>query len=416
LIESPEFSQRHRFAEHQFTRHRRLPVAKLVMFLLNLVQGALQAELDRFFELVQGVGGVMRLVSKAAFCVARRKLHFGAFVEVNRTLVDAFYTEQVVERWQGWRLLAVDGSTALLPSSDEITQWFGVVDPAEPRACPIGRVSTLYDALNRIVVDAHLAPYRIGERDLVVEHLRHVRTDDLLLLDRGYGAFWLLALFRALGVSFCMRVAPQFSPALEQFVRTGKTEGLVELCAGRDARRQCRSRGLSLQPMLVRAVRVELNSGEIEVLITSLRDGQLYPSTCFADLYHRRWGIEEGYKVLKCRVECENFTGKSVLSVMQDFHARVVSTNLTVLLTHQAQREIPKSPRRHPLRVNFSHALSRMRNAIVRLLVAANPRALVDTLIETFRRTTEPVRPQRAFPRIFYQTARRFRATYKRCG
>jgi hypothetical protein len=32
--------------------------------------------------------------------------------------------------------------------------------------------------------------------------------------------------------------------------------------------------------------------------------------------------VEEDYKAIKCRMELENFTGKSVLSVYQDFHAK----------------------------------------------------------------------------------------------
>ncbi len=416
MIESPGFAERHRFTKEQFTRRRSLTVGKLVLFLLNLVQGALQAELDRFFGLVRSGGGIMRIASKAAFSMARRKLHFTAFLEINRTIVDAFYAEQGVHRWHGWRLLAVDGSTVLLPQTEEIRSWFGVVDPSQPRAYPIGRVSALYDVLNHLVVDAHLAPYRIGERDLAEEHLWRGRPDDLILFDRGYGAFWLLALLRVLKLSYCMRVTPEFSPRIDQFVRSGKATGWVELCAGKDARRHCSQRGLSIDPVLVRAVRVELNTGEVEVLITSLLDAQRYPTEWFADLYHQRWGVEEGYKVLKCRSEWENFTGKSVLSVMQDFHAKVVSTNLTVLLTHQAQQEISETPRRHAVQVNFSHALAQMKNTIVRLLIAAHPRPLVDALIDVFRRTYEPVRPFRSYPRNFRQTTQRFRTNYKRCG
>jgi hypothetical protein len=50
-----------------------------------------------------------------------------------------------------------------------------------------------------------------------------------------------------------------------------------------------------------------------------------YPHDLFADLYHDRWPVEEDYKIMKCRIEIENFTGQSELSVYQDFHARVLS-------------------------------------------------------------------------------------------
>ncbi len=35
---------------------------------------------------------------------------------------------------------------------------------------------------------------------------------------------------------------------------------------------------------------------------------------------------------MKCRLEVENFSGKSPLSVYQDFHAAVLSKNMTAML------------------------------------------------------------------------------------
>jgi hypothetical protein len=68
-----------------------------------------------------------------------------------------------------------------------------------------------------------------------------------------------------------------------------------------------------------RLVRVELQDGEVEVLITNLMDGQAFPASEFEELYHLRWGAQENYKRLKQWVEIENFSGKGILSVKQDF-------------------------------------------------------------------------------------------------
>ncbi len=46
-------------------------------------------------------------------------------------------------------------------------------------------------------------------------------------------------------------------------------------------------------------VRVILDNGEIEVLVTSLFDQAHYPSHEFKELYYRRWGIETFYSILK---------------------------------------------------------------------------------------------------------------------
>jgi len=60
----------------------------------------------------------------------------------------------------------------------------------------------------------------------------------------------------------------------------------------------------------LRLIRVE-NNGQVEVLITSLLDMGKYPIEIFRDLYHLRWPVEEDYKTMKCRLELENFSGKS---------------------------------------------------------------------------------------------------------
>lgn len=75
------------------------------------------------------------------------------------------------------------------------------------------------------------------------------------------------------------------------------------------------SRGLSAhpEPLQARLIRVELESGEVEVLITSLLDAQAYPHRLFAKLYALRWGVEENYKREKQRLEIENFSGRPPL-------------------------------------------------------------------------------------------------------
>ena len=87
--------------------------------------------------------------------------------------------------------------------------------------------------------------------------------------------------------------------------------------------RQCREGHLPADPLAVRLIRVELESGEVEVLITSLRDTKAYPYCAFAKLYALRWGIEENYKREKQRLEIENFSGRTPWVLLQDFHAKI---------------------------------------------------------------------------------------------
>ena len=81
--------------------------------------------------------------------------------------------------------------------------------------------------------------------------------------------------------------------------------------------------GLDIIPLHLRLIRVELDTGEIEALITSMTDKQKYPQKIFKDLYHKRWPVEVDYLFMKERLELGNFSGQSSLSVYQDFHAKI---------------------------------------------------------------------------------------------
>ncbi|NOR69536.1 MAG: hypothetical protein GQ532_07550 [Methylomarinum sp.] len=56
-------------------------------------------------------------------------------------------------------------------------------------------------------------------------------------------------------------------------------------------------------------------------------------------------GIEENCKRLKQWVEIENFSGKSALSVKQDFYAKVLTTNLVSMTANAAQEQVDKATR-----------------------------------------------------------------------
>lgn len=66
----------------------------------------------------------------------------------------------------------------------------------------------------------------------------------------------------------------------------------------------------------VRLIRIELDNGEIEVLITSLLDRQKYAHTDFKPLYQQRWGSETCYDTLKNKLQIEVVSGHSPEAVL----------------------------------------------------------------------------------------------------
>ena len=415
LLLSPDFKSRHRRNEKDFTRKRCLTFVIVVIFLLNLIKRALQDELDEFFKLLKGEDVAVRMVTKSAFTQARKKLKYGAFVELNQAQVAYFYDHFEPQTWCGFRLVAVDGSTSELPRTREVIEHFGVWHPAQGDPCPLARVSQMFDVIHQVTLDAIIAPKALGERALAALHFAHLQAGDLALLDRGYPAFWLFALILARGAHFCARMPLSGWLVVEQFVASGLAEQVVTLYPSYEARKECLARQLSTKPLTVRLIRVELNTGEVEVLATSLLDSERHPVTVFKELYHQRWPVEEDYKVMKSRIEIENFTGTSVLAVYQDFHAKVFTKNLTSILAHPAKQMVRRNSqgKKYIYQVNMTNAFSKMKDTVVLLFQRTAILSILNRLWRVMTQVIEPIRPGRSYPRKKRVTCRRFPMTYK---
>ena len=80
----------------------------------------------------------------------------------------------------------------------------------------------------------------------------------------------------------------------------------------------------------VRVVRVILNTGEMETLITNLDEKEFHTNE-FKKLYFMRWGVETAFDTLKNKLLIEKFSGRSPIAVMQEFYAMMFTAmKLTV--------------------------------------------------------------------------------------
>lgn len=396
-----------------FTRDRSLPLTHLIPLLLNLRKGTLQDELDQFFETINADNTVSS-VSASAFCQARGKVKYESLIRLNDLLLDRAAQSLGQRRWQRLRVLAVDGSTGRLPNTASIEDHFGRPSGS---GVPLARFSRLYDVLNDRVIQADMAPYHISERELAGYYLLDLRADDLVLYDRGYPAFWLFAFHHQEQRHYCARVKQDFHPEVQRFIASGKKSRVVTLHPSRASARQCRDYQLSSEPLTVRLVRVVLKSGEIEVLATSLLDAANYPSRSFGKLYALRWAVEENYKREKQRLEIENFSGRSPLILLQDFHAKIFAQNLTSIFVFVAQwlADERYRQRKRTYRVNFANALSKMKNTLVRMFLQTSPLELGWQLLGKLASTVEAVRPGRSYPRNLKKVrVPGFQGNYKR--
>ncbi|EPC7711206.1 IS4-like element ISPa45 family transposase, partial [Pseudomonas aeruginosa] len=352
-LDCPDFIDTHRQRPHDFTRRRQLTFKNLVLFLLNQPRTALQTELDQFYRVLNQASAETQVVTAQAFSKARGKLKPEVFESLNQTLQQQLDSLGLRQTWRGLRVLAVDGSTVHLPLESVMTRFFGCHSEF-----PVARLSMLYDVADGQTLHSLIVPSAVGERDCAHLHLAHLPADSLTLFDRGYPGHWLFALFEQHRRHFLMRLPCGYNAQVKQFLRSGQTEDTQFFSASHpEARLFCTEAGVDPAGRVeLRLIRVELASGESEVLLTSLLDRQAFPAEVFADLYHRRWGIETDYRRLKQTLCLDNFSGRSVTAVKQDFHAGQLLKNLALLMQHLLQPVIEQRHKGRKLRwkVNFT--------------------------------------------------------------
>jgi Transposase DDE domain len=381
------------------------------MFLLNQPRSALQTELDQFYRVLNRAATETQVVTAQAFSKARSKLKPEVFESLNQTLQQQLDSLGLRQTWRGLRVLAVDGSSVHLPLEPAMMTFFG-----SHCELPVARLSVLHDVADGQTLHSLIVPPEVGERDCAHLHLAHVPADSLTLFDRGYPGHWLFALFAQQQRQFLMRLPCGYNAQVKQFLRTGLVEDTLLFQASHpEARLFCSEAGVDPAAQIeLRLVRVELPSGESEVLLTSLLDRQAFPAEVFADLYNRRWGIETDYRRLKQTLCLDNFSGRSVVAVKQDFHAGQLLKNLALLMQHLLQPVIEQRHKGRKLRwkANFAQGVSRLKNTLVELLVRPCVQGLANVL-ELMSNSLSAVRPGRSFQRQRKRLASRGCEGYK---
>ena len=121
---SPSLKETFRVHPEDFSRQRKLPFEKVVLFTMNLSRRNIQVELTKF---IRSFADGIRDVTGSAFNQGRRKLRPEVFRKLLEVTTGEFYSdnEQRVELWRGMRLLAVDGSIFRLPEDPGLKAIYG---------------------------------------------------------------------------------------------------------------------------------------------------------------------------------------------------------------------------------------------------------------------------------------------------
>lgn len=375
-----------------------------------LTQGltrSLQRELNSFYQKLQQKDYSLQYVTKGAFSRARAKLNPWAFTELNRVCNQSFYSNAPFKSWRGMRLLAIDGSTAVLPNHQSIKAHFGTVNfgPYADSPRSVARISMLYDVLNLTTLDGQMGGYHISEREMVYRHLKAYKElpGDLVLFDRGYPSLSLMYDLQAAEVHYCIRMREDWWLEVRKMLAAEETdkEVIFELpVKERDGIAPMADGSYKIKCRLVAVLRP---NGEQEVLCTSICDKALLPYECFGELYHFRWNIEEGYKLYKSRLQLEAFSGKTAIAVQQDFFARIFMMTITATLAfpveEKIKREEEKNNRKHPNKINRTNALAMVRELAGSFFIKKIIQPAIRAMDKILEATTEIVRLNRSNPR-----------------
>jgi hypothetical protein len=365
-----------------FTRKRKLPLLSLVICLLSSVKTSTSVAIQR---LIFYIKNDIKQSTQQAFSKARQNLRWQALRLLFDDVVNAIYTGSY-QTWHGFRLLAIDGTKIQLPSDPKLRKLFGTLGSKDTAAT--AQASTLYDVLNKIIVDAIIGPMSTGERTMAMQHLDYLKNNNspgiknLVLFDRGYASFELIRLCFAYGITFVMRLKSKFNCAIDK-LPLGCHNFI--LCQGDEK-------------IKIRVIKFRLSDGKVETLITNLFDYNL-GQKAFKELYAKRWSIEVKYASIKHGLDVENFSSRTEEGIYQDFYVTVLLNNIITVGTWEAQDIVDENNKNKQLKykyqVNFNQAIGTFKDSFIMALLLRDPLIRAQSIREIIKRLVSAVTPKR---------------------
>ena len=384
-LEASEKSETLRLQKGSFTRTSPIGAKRIVGIILRRISESLQLCVEKFFDEIGEAS-----VSKQALSQARKKLNPEYVREYADMTSQIAAQDTDVPTYKGMRLIAIDGSTVALENTPELKEAFGTSGSKSNAATAI--CSIAYGPLDHAIYDCRIDHIDADERVLAKAHVMRLTelglTGSLLLHDRGYPSAGYIAFLYESGYNFVMRVKRKFNVKIDEI----KTQGWVELTHNNKS-------------YPVRVLKLQLISGETETLVTSLNKKQL-PISEASQLYFKRWKAETAYDLIKSKLELENFSGKTKISVLQDFYATMYLANLVSFAAEAADEAIAQADSQKNLKYarksNQNRIISRLRTQF--FIIITEPcdtmrNAMLERLIDYIIRYPVSVVPGRSSPR-----------------
>lgn len=402
-----------------FTRERKLSFEKVITSLLGMGGGSLANELMDHF------GCNANLVTVSAFVQQRNKLLPSALETLFHLFVEKAERSALYE---GYRLLAVDGSAMQIPTDkNDADSFFPGASDKEPYN--LLHLNAMFDLLSHTYTDAILQKGRVRDETRALTDMVDRASSahpTILLADRGFESYNVFAHIQEKGWHYLIRVKDggvnggigrglelpaqdEFDIPIHLSLTRSQAKAHKKLLSNRNRYKHIHyNQNFDFLPQKVdsathtlfyelsfRLVRFKLSNGSYETVITNL-DPESFPPVKLKQLYAMRWGIENSFRQLKHTIGLLHFHAKKAELIWQEVFARLLMYNFTELII--ALAVINREDKLYTYQANFSIAAH-----ICRLFIRNNALTDPETLIAKF---ISPIRPGRSAPRI--RTAKSF--------
>jgi len=257
-------------------------------------------------------------------------------------------------RWHGHHVMLVDGFTVTLPDTDANQKAYPQPDTQKPGlGFPLLRAVVLLSLATAACQGLALGPYQgkeSGETALLRMLLSQLPAGSILVADRFYCTYFMVALLQACGVQVVMRLHQRRKSDFREGRRLGPDDHVVEWvkpeCPDWMDEADYAAMPATLQ---VREVRKQISTPGCRVrkvtVITTLLDDTEYSTHDIADLFHKRWHVELDIRSIKSTRKMDELRCLTPAMVEKEIWVHFLGYNLIRKVAAQAALEAGVCPR-----------------------------------------------------------------------
>ena len=341
------------------------------------------------------------------YCRARKRLPLDTLVRLRHAA--AAHAQKLLpaaqQLWYGWRPKLVDGTGTTLPDTPKNQRVYPQSRAQKP-GCgfPLLKLVGIFSLSSGALLDYAKGNKHQHELRLLHQLLDHFKAGDLLVADRGFCCYALIALLLLRGVGSLFRLHQRRLIDWRQGQRLGKNDRLVSWRKPEQKPRYLPNTLWRQIPevLTVRVLRFKLAvrgyRPESVTLVTTLVDAKAYPARELARLYARRWRIELCFDDIKTTLGMEHFSCKTPQIMHKELKMFFIAYNfLRALMTEAAALyEVPVK------RLSFKSTMDSARQYSITIAQARSKkkqRELVADLLAVLAADLVPERPGRCEPR-----------------